>query len=208
MSLTVNIYRLTEPHKLIRPDGTLAKNRDGKDIYQPALLDQLANATKSSRGGGQDHNDMPIPINTRAIDLWKQLDTEVRQVTLDRYGHARGHLGALLTRWKSEGDTAWIAHLEHITMDIIDRIETMFDPPPKRRTLKQPCPACGELWTLNSDGDRVHCLTAGTHNDDGTLRNPADCEATCAACEAAWHGEDLAWLLNAIDAPARETTPV
>lgn len=200
MSLTQNITMLTRPHPHTRPDGRI--------VTRAAFLDQLANAQMSQRRGGAGTNETRIPINTAAIELWKALDTEARQLTLDRYNHARGPIGALIQRWDDEGEPTWRAHFEHVTQDMIDRIEAMFDPPPKRRALHQPCPACGETWALSDDGDRAPCLTAGTHRNDGTMRPPGECDASCDACGAAWEGEELAWLLKALLPPARETTTV
>lgn len=201
MSLAQNITMLTRPHPHTRPDGRI--------VTRAAFLDQLAKAIHTRGRDGAAASEPGIPINTRAIDLWRELDTDARNEEHERAGTMRGTLGSILERWADEQRDAHAAHLEHVTLDMIDRIQNLLDPAPKRRKLRQPCPACGQDWVLNGDGDREPCLTAGTHDEDGTMRHPAAYDITCASCGAEWHGNQLTDVLAGLDAaPERETTTV
>lgn len=188
MSLTDAVHLLVRPHLTHRPDGV--------PITRDAWLDQLAGAVHTiSSGGGRDSNEPPIPINTAALNLWRRLDREVRRDELDRAGHARGHLGGILTRWADETRPDWTLYLERACYDMVDEIRDLLDPPPKRRPLNQPCPACGITYATNADDERVPALTAGTHERDGTMRQPRDYDVTCADCGADWVGGQLSDLL-------------
>lgn len=198
MSLRDNIHQLIRPHMTKRPDG--------KIVTRPALLDQLSEAVHTSKGGRRDTSETPLPINAAAIELWRALDTQARREEQDRTGRPRGHLGGIISRWESETRAEWVQHLEHATLDIIDQISDLLDPPPKRRKLREPCPACGERWVYDkATGDRDACLTAGTHDSEGAMRQPADYDVACAACGAEWRGKQLTWVLQVIsDTPIKE----
>lgn len=190
MTLRDNIHRLVRPHMTRRPDG--------KHTTVDPLLSQLAAAVHTSRGGRRDSNETPLPVNAAAMDLWAALDTQARAEELDRTGTARGTLGAIITRWETESRPTTVTHLEHVTLDIIDQITNLLDPPPKRRPLRKPCPACDQTWVLNGDGDRASALTAGTHDAEGAMLPPSEYDVTCSACDAVWTGQELTWLLQVI----------
>lgn len=200
MTLRDNIHQLIRAHLTKRPDG--------KIVRQDSLLDQLASAVHTSKGGRRDTSETPLPINAAAIELWKSLDTQVRREEADRTGRPSGTLGGLIAGWENEQRTEWVQHLEHATLDLIDQINELLDPPPKRRKLREPCPACGEQWVYDrATGDRDPCLTAGTHDEEGAMRQPADYDVACAACGAEWRGENLTWVLQVIsDTPLSEIT--
>jgi hypothetical protein len=176
----------------------MTRRPDGKHTTVDPLLSQLAAAIHPSGGGRGDSSEQPIPVDTRAIDLWATLDTQARAEELDRAGTARGTLGAIITRWETETRPTTVTHLEHVTLDIIDQITNLLDPPPKRRPLRKPCPACDQTWVLNSDGDRVSALTAGTQDAEGAMLPPSEYDVTCSACDAVWTGRELTWLLQVI----------
>ncbi|MGJ9405272.1 hypothetical protein ACHABQ_02970 [Nesterenkonia aurantiaca] len=204
MSLNDNIHQLINPHPLTRPDGTMARDIRGQLIYQPALLDQLATAIHTKGRDGAATSEPGVPINTRAIDLWRELDTDARNEEHERTGSMTGTLGSIIERWTREPRENHQDHLEHVTLDMADRIKNLLEPAPRRRKLRQPCPSCGEHWTLNGEGDREPCLTAGTHDPDGLLRHPHDYDVTCAACGAQWSGEALSDVVHGISAPQRD----
>lgn len=195
MSLAQNITMLIEEHPHARPDGQITT--------RPAFLDQLAGSQMAQRQGGAGSNETRLPINTAAIALWSDLDKEARYAEQGRANTTSGTLGAIIERWRREQRTEWQVYLESVTGWMIAQIQGMFEPPPRRRALHQPCPACGQTWTLNKDSEREAALTAGVHQQDGELRPPSECDVTCADCGAAWNGDkELAWLLTAIDTQA------
>ncbi len=197
MTLRDHIHQLIRPHATRRPDGQFIK--------QPALLDQLAGAVKTSSGGRRDSSETPLPINAAAIDLWKNIDQTLRDEEQERAGTMRGTPGGILQRWENEQRDEWTGHLAHVTLDIIDQITQLIDPPPKRRKLRKPCPACGEEWDYTADGDREPCLTAGTHDEHGAMLKPADYDVSCSACGAEWRGQQLTWVLQVIaDTPLQK----
>lgn len=201
MTLADHIHQLVRPHMTRRPDGKITR--------QDALLDQLATAIHTNGRDGSATSEPGLPINGRALDLWKTIDTQVRQEELERAGTMRGIPGQIIERWETEQRHNWVSHLEHVTLDLIDQITQLLDPPPKRRKLREPCPACGEQWDYTGDGDREPCLTAGTHDEHGAMLKPADYDVSCSACGAEWRGQSLTWVLQVIaDTPIRETTRV
>ncbi len=192
MSLAQNITMLLRPHPHTRADGRI--------IGRAALLDQVAESQMAQRQGGAGSNETRLPINTAAIELWKDLDDHARQAEQARANTMCGTLGAIIERWEKEKRTEWQDYLEQVTAHMIGQIETMFDPPPRRRALHQPCPACGQEWAhAGEEGERESSLTAGTHQQDGTMRPPSEYDVACGNCGAQWHGGELAWLLNALD---------
>ncbi|WP_456238258.1 DUF7341 domain-containing protein [Nesterenkonia haasae] len=183
MTLSDNVHRLTRHHL------TLSTK---KVTTVPPLLDQLAEAVHSNtrtRSGGR--NERGLPINSDAIDLWKELDTQVRTAEANRTGTTRGHLTQILQRWKNLTDP----HLTQITTNMVTQIENLLDPPPPRRPIRQPCPACDQEWTHDTAGDRKPALTANVYDPEGGVLPPTEWDIHCAECQAQWHPNDPAFKI-------------
>lgn len=203
MTLRDNVHQLIRPHASRRPDGKIA-TRD-------ALLDQLAEAISPGlRVGGTGQGDSYVPIAVNALDTWRDIDKTLREEEQKRSGSMKGTPGSILARWETEVNPTMVTRLTEVTGDIVDDITDLIDPTPKRRALRKPCPACRTTWTHKGDGDRTSALTAGTHDPDGTMRQPRDYDVACAACGAEWRGQQLTWVLQVIsDTRASEvTTPM
>lgn len=191
MTLSDNIHQLIRPHLTQRPGGGYTT--------QHAYLDQLAEAVKpGTRTAGTSQGGQPLPINAAAVDLWKRLDTEARELELERRGRARGALGSIIEAWEGETNHDWQDALEHATQGMLNRIVDLLDPPPRRRPLGAECYDCGREWAYTIDGERTPAVTIGTHHDTGELRDLPDMDMTCAVCEKTWIGNEMRWPLKVV----------
>ncbi|WP_147107163.1 hypothetical protein [Nesterenkonia populi] len=181
-----SIDRLTRDHE--RP---LAQ---GKTVTVPGLLAQLDAAVTEQKRGGSAGNEIAIPVSPGAMRIQAEVADVVRSESLEQIGTHAGRVADLLKRWPEEGGD--LDHLEHVALDLCDKIEALVDPGPPRRPLRERCPACGQRWVLDEDGHRSECLTAGVFKEDGTLKLPADYDVECLNCSAHWAGKDLAGVLK------------
>lgn len=200
MSLSDHIHQLTRAHLRTGPNG--------KAYQVPALLDELREAVTPGHAGSAGGGDSgpPIPINPNALDLIGAIEREAREDCLEALGLAwNGPLEALLQNYPSENLSAeWSAYLEHVTLDWIDKINALLWPiKPRRKLHGKTCPACG----LASYGnDRAVCLSLGCWDDRGEMAKIGDWEIACASCNAAWSGDQVSWLMRALDTPLPELT--
>lgn len=181
--LAQNVHKLTQPHHTITPEGDLIK--------QAPLLDQLAGATHNStrsRSGGS--GGQGLPINTDAIDTQQWVNRCVRTNEELRTGQKHGTPHQIISRWPTEHRETWQHQLAQDTQQIINRIEHLLNPPPPRRPLRQPCPACDQQWATNTEGERKPALTARVYDTDNGVLPPSEWDLYCAACEAQWTPKD------------------
>jgi hypothetical protein len=192
MSLTDNVHRLTREH--------LTRDKDGNLRSAPAFLDELRGAiTPGMNGFGGGSSGPPIPIDPSAVDLLTEIHAEARrdyhEITGDRWP---GNVDSLLIYFAAMSLTAeWDSYLTHVTSEWLDRITAMLWPvKPRRKLVGKVCPAC----TQSVYGEeRKTCLTLGCWDDDGAMKKIGDWDIECNGCEASWSGEQVAYLLKALD---------
>lgn len=194
MSLADHIHQLAREHLRTAPDGKAHK--------VPALLDELRNAVtpgrNSSAGGASGP---PIPIDPDALDLLREIETEARTDYLEMSGtYWTGSLSGLLQHLPGMDLTPeWSNYLTRLSLEWIDRISAMLWPvKPRRKLVGKVCPSCG--WATYGE-ERKTCLSLGCWDDAGAMRAIGTWDIACASCEAEWVGEQVSWLLKALDTP-------
>jgi hypothetical protein len=194
MSLSDHIHQLTRAHLRTGPNG--------KAYQVPALLDELRDAvTPGQNGYGGGVSGPPIPIDPDALDLLREIEIEARrdyhEVTPFYWD---GSLEALLQRFGTMDLTPeWRNYLERVSLEWIDRITAMLWPvKPRRKLVGKVCPSCG--WATYGEERKV-CLSIGCWDDNGNMRKIGDWDIECGSCEAGWAGDQVAWLLRALDTP-------
>ena len=202
MGLTDNVHQLCREHLKTGPD-----NRPHK---VPALLDELRAAVTPGHAGSAGGSDggPPIPINPNALDLIGEIETGARSDYLEMAGVAwTGTLERLLP-WIASLDITpeWDNYLTHATQDWVDKINTLLWPvKPRRKLVGKVCPSCG--WATYGEERKV-CLSLGCWDDTGGMRAIGTWDVECASCEAAWSGDQVAWLLKALDTPEASVAQV
>jgi len=193
MSLADSVHQLTREHLKTAPDGSLRA--------VPALLAELRLAVTpghaGSAGGGQAGP--PIPINPNALDLIAAIEREARKDYAEAIGTVwNGTLEALLQTYPHASISAeWETYLDRVMLEWVDQIITMLWPvKPRRKLVGKVCPSCG--WATYGD-ERKTCLSLGCWDADGNMRKIGDWDIECANCEAGWAGEQVAYLLRALD---------
>jgi len=198
MSLRDNVHQLVNEHMKMGPDG--------KAHMVPALLDELREAVTPGHAGqaGGSDGGPPIPINPNAVDLLAKIENGAKGDYWEMLGVAwPGTLVDLLLQLPSGAPNAeWEAYLEHVLLDWIDEIVALLWPvKPRRKLFGKTCPACG--LSLHGD-ERAVCLTLGCWDSTGELARIGEWDIRCEGCEAAWSGDQVAWLLRALDTPKPE----
>jgi len=194
MTLRDSVHQLTNDHLRTGPDG--------KAHMVPALLTELRNAVtpgRNSSGGGA--SGPPIPIDPDALDLLREIEVEARRDYLEiTEGVWQASLEDLLQRLGTlELTPEWTNYLAHTMLDFVDRINAMLWPvKPRRKLVGKVCPSCG--WATYGE-ERKTCLSLGCWDSEGNMRAIGTWDVECASCEAAWAGDQVAWLLTALDAP-------
>jgi hypothetical protein len=199
MGLRDNVHQLCREHLKTGPDN--------KPHKVPALLDELRAAVtpgNSMSGGGA--SGAPSPINVSALDLLREIETEARRDYLEM-AHARwpASLEALLRALPSLHLTPeWAAYLERVTLEYVDKINALLWPvKPRRKLVGKVCPSCG--WATYGE-ERKTCLSLGCWDSEGGMKKIGDWDIECASCEAGWAGDQVSWLLRALDTPSVELT--
>lgn len=194
MSLADQIHQLAREHLRTGPDGKAHK--------VPALLVELRNAVtpgRNSSGGGA--SGPPIPIDPDAMDLLAEIETAAKGDYLEMTGvRWTKDIDALLP-WIAGLDLTpeWNAYLERVTLEWIDKINTLLWPvKPRRKLTGKRCPACG--YSMYGDERKV-TLSLGCWDSEGAMKPIGTWDIECANCEAAWSGDQVAWLLRALDTP-------
>ena len=200
MSLADQVHQLAREHLKTGPDGKAHK--------VPALLDELRNAVtpgNSMSGGGA--SGPPIPINAEALDLLREIEAAAKADYYEMTGvQWIKSIGELLP-WVASLDLTpeWRAYLEHVTSDWIDQISAMLWPvKPRRKLTGKTCPSCG--LAMHGEERKV-ALSLGCWDEDGNLAKIGDWDIACAGCGAEWSGDQVSWLLRALDTPGVELTP-
>jgi hypothetical protein len=192
MTLKDNVHQLSREHLKIGPDN--------KPHKVPALLDELRAAVtpgRNSSGGGA--SGPPIPIDPDALDLLREIETEARrdyhEITPLYWD---GSLEALLQRLGTMDLTLeWENYLERVTLEWVDKINALLWPvKPRRKLVGKVCPSCG--WATYGE-ERKTCLSLGCWDSEGGVLPPGGWDIECASCEAGWAGDQIAWLLKALD---------
>lgn len=194
MSLQDSIHQLVREHLKTGPDG--------KRHTVPALLDDLRKAVtpgRNSSGGGP--SSPPIPIDPAALDLIREIEatarTDYQEMTGNRWTK---DLDRLLS-WIAGLDLTpeWDAYLSRVYLEWVDQITALLWPvKPRRKLTGITCPSCGQAF---HGEERKVCLSLGCWDDTGNLRPVGKWDVECAACNAGWSGENMAWLLRALDTP-------
>lgn len=194
MTLADHVHQLVREHLKTGPDGKAHK--------VPALLDELRNAVtpgRNSSGGGA--SGPPIPIDPDALDLMREIESAARSDYYEMTGVQWTKSVDRLLPWITGLDLSpeWDNYLRHITSDWIDRITAMLWPvKPRRKLVGKVCPSCG--WATYGE-ERKTCLTLGCWDEQGAMRAIGTWDISCASCEAEWVGEQVTYLLRALDTP-------
>ena len=181
MTLAGNVHRLTRPH---------LSTMGGKIATVPPMLTQL-----TMEGRAPSHatsSETPLPVSVRAIALWQDMEHEARDHQYARTGDDSGGLWQIVQSWEYVADEEWVAYLERVTLDFIDRITATIDPPRRRRPLRQPCASCGERWFYDADGQRSEAVTAWVWDEDGSVSKVETWDVKCLCCGAQWVGKEVA----------------
>lgn len=156
-------------------------------------------------GGGASGS--PSPINVSALDLLRDIETEARRDYREVTGYAwPGSLEGLLQTVAAmdELEPQWSNYLTHVTLEWIGAITAMLWPvKPRRKLVGKVCPSCG-FATYGEE--RKTCLSLGCWDDAGNMRAIGTWDIECAACEAGWTGDQVAYLLRALDTPEEVLT--
>lgn len=192
MSLNDAVHVLTRPH---------LSNIDGNLRHMPALLAELRLAVtpgrNSSGGGGAEG--APIPIDPTALDMLGAIETEARKDYAEATGNVwHGELEALLQSYPDAQISAeWEAYLARVLLGWIDTITAYLWPvKPRRKLVGKVCPSCG--WATYGEERKV-CLSLGCWDHEGNMRAIGTWDIECASCEAGWSGDQVGWLLRALD---------
>jgi hypothetical protein len=202
MGLRDNVFQLCSSHLKTGPDN--------KPHKVPALLDELRAAVTPGHAGsaGGSVGGPPIPINPNALDLLAEIESEAR----------RDYYEITDTGWQStleellqalallDLSAEWNNYMTHTTSDWIDKITAMLWPvKPRRKLTGKVCPSC-EQATYGEE--RKVCLSLGCWDSEGGMKKIGDWDIECASCEAGWSGDQVSWLLRALDTPRVELTQV
>jgi len=203
MTLKDNVHQLVSAHLRTGPD-----NRPHK---VPALLDELRAAVTPGHAGSAGGSDggPPIPINPNALDLLSEIETDARTDYTEMTGYSwPGSLEGLLQTMAAmdEIEPEWHAYLERVSLEWIDQITALLWPvKPRRKLVGKVCPSCG--WATYGEERKV-CLSLGCWDPDGGVLPPGEWDIECASCEAGWAGDQIAWLLTALDTPGAAVAEV
>lgn len=200
MTLKDSVHQLVNAHLKTGPDGKAHK--------VPALLDELRAAVTPGHDGsaGGSVGGPPIPINPNALDLLSEIEADARTDHAEMTGvHWIGSLAELLQHFAGM-DLApeWHAYIERVSLEWIDKITAMLWPvKPRRKLVGKVCPSCG--WATYGE-ERKTCLSLGCWDDEGGMKKIGDWDIECGSCEAGWVGDQVTYLLRALDTPSEELT--
>jgi len=169
---------------------------------QPPLLTRLRNASTPGSDGGKAGGDggKPVPVNLSAVDLFCKIETRARNewrllrgfVYVGRLEHL---LWDLISPPFEELPEDWDTYLYQEASAWIDEIKGLLHPTKPRRRLHRPCPACGVKY---HGIDREPALTVNCWDANEDMLHPSLWDASCLACGAEWHGENVQWLARAL----------
>lgn len=196
MSLSDNIHQLVNEHLKLGPTG--------KPHMIPSLLTELREAvTPGNSGAAGGASGPPIPINAEAVDLLAKIEADLKADYWEMLAVAwPGKLDGLLSAIGHQATGEWEAYFEHVTLDWVDKITTFLWPiKPRRKLFGKTCPACG--LALHGE-ERAVCLTLGCWDSTGELAKIGAWNISCEGCGAHWAGDEVTWLLRALDTPEPE----
>jgi len=192
MSLQDSVHQLCRDHLRTGPDGKAHK--------VPALLDELRAAVtpgRNSSGGGAAGP--PIPIDPDALDLLREIEATAKRDYYEMTGVQWTKDLDRLLPWMVSLDLKpeWHAYLERVSLEWIDAIQAMLWPvKPRRKLTGKTCPACSQ--SLYGEERKV-ALSLGCWDDDGNLAKIGAWDIACAGCGAEWAGDQVSWLLRALN---------
>lgn len=195
MSLADHVHQLCREHLRTGPDG--------KPHKVPALLDELRGAVtpgRNSSGGGA--SGPPIPIDPDAMDLLAEIEADAKRDYLDMTGVRWTKDVEALLPWVAGLDLTpeWHAYYERVTLQWLDKINTLLWPTkPRRKLTGKACPSCGQA---TYGEERKVALSLGCWDSEGNMRAVGSWDIECAGCQAHWSGDQVSWLLTALDTPA------
>jgi len=196
-NLRDHVHELTRPHLKTAPDGELR--------HAPALLEELRNAvTPGQNGYGGGKSGPPIPIDPSALDLLGAIEKEARKDYAEAVGRIwKGELVPLLQSYQDAPiSPEWEAYLGRVTLGWVDQITALLWPvKPRRKLVGKTCPSCG--WATYGE-ERATCLTLGCWDEQGDMRPIGTWDIECGHCEASWAGEQVTFLLRALDTPKED----
>jgi hypothetical protein len=151
-------------------------------------------------GGGA--SGAPSPINVSALDLLGEIEAAAKSDYYEMTGVRWTKSVERLLSWIAGLDLTpeWDSYLSHVTLDWVDKINALLWPvKPRRKLVGKVCPSCG--WATYGE-ERKTCLSLGCWDDEGGVLPPGQWDIECASCEAGWAGDQIAWLITALDAPS------
>lgn len=155
---------------------------------------------------GGEASGAPSPINVSALDLLAEIEAAAKAEYHEMTGvHWTKSLERLLP-WIAGLDLTpeWDAYLSRVSLEWVDKINTLLWPvKPRRKLTGKVCPSCGEAYYGE---ERKVCLSLGCWDDDGNMRPIGTWDIECAGCEAGWSGDQVSWLLRALDTPGEVLT--
>lgn len=187
-------------HRLCRPHTTSVETDDGYKIATlPSLISQLREAISPSGGAGNGGSPTKqrLPLDAHALDVYREIEATARKLLAAkthrpvRPGPPEAVIISYQAAVQAFGERE-IQEAVQFTTKWVGLIEGIMNPVKARRPLQQPCPQCEALW----DGaeDRKYALTVWC---DGPTTS---WDAYCAACEAVWFGDEITYLLRALEA--------
>lgn len=166
-------------------------------ITAPSLLSELRDAVYPSTGipgaGGGSDSAAPSIINEGAVDLLGEIEKQARVELWEWKGFRIAGPIEETIRAFPYADGQWETYLQHITLDWLDRINSMLRPVKPGRKLIMPCPACGLTY---HGPQRTVCLVLDCWTEDERMADSSDWQLVCGNCEAIWVGEELRFFLR------------
>lgn len=184
-------------NELTREHPVWVRRDTGDELVPvPSLLEQLAEAVQGSSGDGASRgNKQFLPIAADAFDLLHQIETLTRyHWQLTTRNRVVKDLPHMVREWAANARSReqYLATAEHITVDWVERIKALFDPP-KRQTVKGSCPECGRRYVYSVDqGETVRNPALQVMVLEGELSY-----AECGGCLTRWDNGRL-YLLAAV----------
>lgn len=191
MTLRSLAQDLTEP-RLKMYNGRIGK--------VPALLTDLREAiTHSSSGGESSEDGLPLPLNTKAVEMLHHIQRMSDEDHCNRYGQRfTGTLEQLIKKVGEDENhpDEWKQWYERVYLQWCDEINEMVRPTKYRNFDGTPCPACGQVVHGPERETCVYldCYIQGTKE----LRHVTTWKAHCRGCSATWEWEGIKFLLASI----------
>lgn len=182
---------------LTEPRLKMINGRFGK---VPALLTDLREAISHSTSGGDAGTEgLPLPLNTKAVELLHSIERMAGEDHANRYGERfTGKLEGIIKKIGEDENhpDEWQTWFERIYLQWCDEINEMVRPIKYRNFDGTPCPSCGQAVHGPERETCVYldCYIPGTKE----LRHVTTWKAYCRGCPAEWEWKDIKKLLASI----------